>query len=69
MAEIIDGREVARRVNGVAVAFTRRRYGRQSYCWADVYVRGRWVCLGDPWPAVNWRRAELQKEVERVSNG
>ena len=47
--------------------FTRRRYGRQSYCWAEVLLpNGEWKDLGDPWPGVNWPKKALAESV-RIS--
>jgi len=52
-----------REVLGYRVRFTRRRYGRQTYCWAECCVDGEWHELGDPWPAVNWPRQDLEDAV------
>lgn len=38
---------------------TRRRYGRQFYCWAELCVEGGFTSLGDPWPCATPKRAEL----------
>lgn len=46
--------------------FTRRRYGKTTYTWAEVKYGDRWLSLGDPWPAVNWRRSELIKAAENA---
>ena len=52
-------------VNGVSVAFERRRYGRTCYTWALAdFGGGELVTLGDPWPSVRVRRAELEQAVE-----
>lgn len=48
-------------------SFSRRRYGRTTYCWADVVLpNGETLDLGDPYPAINWPRSELLAEAERV---
>jgi len=39
--------------------FTRRRYGRQWFCWAELKVADDWISCGDPWPKVNPSKAEL----------
>lgn len=44
--------------------FTRRRYGRQSYCWASVLHCGQWIDLGDPWPGVNWPARDLERAAD-----
>lgn len=47
--------------------FERRRYGKGSFfCWAWVKHGDKWLSLGDPWPGVHWRRAELEEEALRA---
>lgn len=58
-------------VSGQSVSFLRRRYGHPSYghvqfyCWAFLHIGTERYDIGDPWPAVNWPKKELQEEVER----
>lgn len=33
--------------------FTRRKYGRTTYTWAEVKNGDRWLTCGDPWPCTN----------------
>lgn len=46
------------------VFFDRRRYGTTTYTWA-IYEKpgGGTIWLGDPWPAVRFPRAELEKAI------
>lgn len=46
--------------------FDRRRYGSVTYTWAEVRLGDAWLSLGDPWPAINWKRSELIREAQRV---
>ena len=48
------------------VSFTRRRYSNTTFCWAEAYIRGQWVSLGDPWQSVTPKRADLEREIQRV---
>jgi hypothetical protein len=46
----------------VNIQLSRRRYGRHSYCWAEVQAPdGTMLSLGDPWPAINWPRRVLEE--------
>ncbi len=45
------------------VTFERRRYGRQFYCWGYLHNGAEVISLGDPWPATNWPKRELQSAV------
>jgi hypothetical protein len=47
------------------VAFNRRRYGTTTFTWAYLVLGDEWLALYDPWPAVTWPRAELERAVER----
>jgi hypothetical protein len=40
--------------------FERRRYGTQTYTWAWVEYVGEYLPLGDPYPAINWKKSELE---------
>lgn len=62
-------------VDGVVYCgwFTRRRYGRTTFTWIRVHTPGKpWgdeVDVGDPWPCINPKRAEMAVEVAvRVSS-
>ncbi len=43
--------------------FQRRRYGRQSYCWANVINGCEQISLGDPWPGINFPRKALMESL------
>lgn len=49
----LNGMAVASMVNGVPVSFTRRRYSNATFTWADAFIGGQWVSLGDPWQSIN----------------
>jgi hypothetical protein len=44
---------------GYAFRLTRRRYGNQWYCWAELNVEGGYTGLGDPWPCATPKASEL----------
>ena len=44
---------------GVYFQFTRRRYPGVTYTWAKAWQNGDWIDLGDPWPCLTPKRAEL----------
>lgn len=47
---------------GYSIRWHRRRYGRQTYTWVDAKRDGEgnpWVSLGDPWPCMSPKRAEV----------
>ena len=46
--------------------FTRRRYGRRTYTWAEVKHNGMWLDLGDPWPCRTPKREELDNAARLV---
>ena len=51
-------------VFGHRVEFSRRRYAnRHTYTWAYLVLDDEWISLGDPYPGVHWRRAELERAV------
>jgi hypothetical protein len=50
------------------VRFTRRRYGNQWYCWAEVNMDGDWEVLGDPWPAKHWPRESLARAIKYLED-
>ena len=54
--------------NKYELSYTRRRYGTTTYTWVSVLLGGEWVELGDPWPAVRPKMAEILKAVEKVRN-
>jgi len=62
-------------VSDYQVRYTRRKYGRKTYTWAEVRLDGEWHGLGDPWPCVVIPKAELIAAIEylrdlfRPSNG
>lgn len=39
--------------------FTRRRYGRTTFTWAEVHNGDHWLDLGDPWPCTNPPKEQL----------
>lgn len=55
-------------VLGREVRLERRRYGTQTYCWAYLVVGDDTVTLGDPWPSITPKRAELEKAVKLALN-
>lgn len=63
VGDCLDGRRVNRVVDGVPLAFTRRLYPGQTFTWAEAHVGGRWVDLGDPWPAVTPAAKELRAAI------
>lgn len=50
----------------VELRMTRRRYGRTTYTWVEVRVGDEWVSLGDPWPCVTPKRAEVEAAVKLI---
>jgi hypothetical protein len=61
----LDGLDVADIIGKVPVSYTRRRYGSQTFCWVEAYVGG-WFSLGDPWPSVTPRRAEIEAQINTL---
>lgn len=52
---------------GYDVTFQRRRYGTGAFfCWANVIINGEAHSVGDPYPAVNWKRSDLESAVRRT---
>lgn len=39
--------------------FTRRKYGRRVFTWAQVKDGDRWLDCGDPWPSTNPPKKQL----------
>ena len=48
----VEGVPVDAVVDGVPIAFTRRRYGTATFTWCDAFIAGHWQSLGDPWQKV-----------------
>jgi len=46
--------------------FERRRYGNTTFTWAWVDNDGQLLSLGDPWPCITPKRAELDAAADRV---
>lgn len=54
-------------VGGHTVSFERRRYGGShplTFTWAYVQKDGAWASLGDPWPVLRPKNAELLKAIQ-----
>ncbi len=51
----------------IKISYNRRRYGSrnnpQFFCWAYVTYKGEIYSLGDPYPAVNWKKAALDETL------
>jgi hypothetical protein len=47
------------------ISFARRRYSNGAcFCWATVATPdGEVISLGDPWPGMQWPKAELERAV------
>lgn len=58
----------ARIVNGHTVTFERRRYGPVTYTWAYLHQGDKSIMLGDPWPCINPKQAELEETVRQHFN-
>ena len=52
-------------IDGHEVKLTRRRYGTTTYTWARVQYNGENLELGDPWPCITPKRAELEQAARR----
>lgn len=61
----LHGMNVSRLLDGIPISFTRRRYSNATFTWADAFINGQWVSLGDPWPCVNPPTKALREEVRR----
>lgn len=48
---------------GYPLRLERRRYGTRTFTWAHVQIADTWYDIGDPFPAVTPKRAELEKAV------
>jgi hypothetical protein len=58
---------------GYEIEFERRRYGHTTYTWVygrledeDQKPYENWECLGDPWPCITPKRAEIHAEALRI---
>ena len=53
---------------GITYEFARRRYGRRTtYTWVTaVLTDGTRLDLGDPWPCVTPKRAQIEEVTRRV---
>jgi hypothetical protein len=60
-----EGRKVSTFIDGRALAFTRRRYGKTTYTWVFVWDGTQWVDLGDPWPVLSPKHSELKEAIAR----
>ena len=49
---------------GYAVRFERRRYGTVTYTWVYLHVDDEVISLGDPWPCITPKQAELEQEIQ-----
>ncbi len=54
-----------RTICGQQVSFERRRYGDQTFTWAYVKLGDQYHSLGDPWPCLNPKSEELERDVRR----
>lgn len=50
-------------INGVEIFATRRRYSNRTFTWLDAKLGEELVSLGDPWPCVMPKRAEVETEL------
>ena len=39
-------------IDGIALTYTRRRYGNRTYTWVYALLDDVWTDLGDPWPSI-----------------
>lgn len=62
--EYIDGFQVHARVGNFPVWFARRRYGKTTFTWVEYHNGREWVQLGDPWPALNPNRQEIETAIK-----
>jgi hypothetical protein len=56
-------------VNGKNVSIplnvSRRRYGNTTYTWVSARsLCGKWVELGDPWPAIKPKKSEILLAIQ-----
>lgn len=64
------GMDVGRLFDGsIPLSFTRRRYGAGgpspvTYTWVHAFIDGKWLDLGDPWPAVMPKAKSLREMIE-----
>lgn len=57
-------------INGVTIAFVRRRYSKQTYTWLHWKDEaGVWHEYGDPWPSVVVPKAQLAEAVQKIKDG
>lgn len=59
------------RIGEHSVGFERRRYGTRSspvfYTWVYLQVGADdWASLGDPWPVLNPKRAEILEAIDAL---
>lgn len=64
----LDGMPVHMIVGKVPVSLERRRYSNATFCWAEAYVKGQWVSLGDPWQAVTPKLRDIAAEIQRAEH-
>ena len=51
-------------ISGYKVRYTRRKYGRKTYTWAEVFLFDEWHMLGDPWPSTVIPKSELVAAID-----
>lgn len=52
-------------VDGIAIRFTRRRYGNRTFTWVSALLGESWTDLGDPWPSIKVSENEIRMAVNR----
>ena len=53
----------ASKTHKLPLRFTRRRYPGQTYTWVSVFYLGSWHELGDPWPCIRPKDAEIDEAI------
>ena len=66
----MSGSTVGVSLAGITYQFARRRYGRTTYTWVTaVLPDGTQLDLGDPWPCLTPKRAEMEDATRRAVAG
>lgn len=50
--------------NGTELYASRRRYSGRTFTWVDVKVNGEFLTIGDPWPCITPKRAEVVRDAD-----
>ena len=53
-------------LDGIALTYTRRRYGNRTYTWVQALLDDVWTDLGDPWPSIHVPQNQIRMVIARL---